>query len=170
MHTAAQSVHEYVWHVKWDQGERNGQVGRSNSHPPDHESCLMSGLPTRWCACKLPHCAIDSDVAFWYNYLSPAWIYPGEKRGILSLGNARQGMSLGVGLLKKIVAGKKKFIGRSYENCHFQCRNLAVHLLLRRWHSNSTWNQFHVFIYKRLFSFCYRWGMLFTPNFFQFNI
>ena len=37
--------------------------------------------------------------------------------------------SLDIGLLKKIVAGKKEFIGRSYENCHFQRRNLAVHLL-----------------------------------------
>ena len=23
MYAAAQSVHEHVWHVKWDQGERN---------------------------------------------------------------------------------------------------------------------------------------------------
>ena len=42
MHTAAQSMHEYVWHVKWDQGKRNGQLGRSNSHPPDRESCQDS--------------------------------------------------------------------------------------------------------------------------------
>ena len=31
MHTTAQSMHEYVWHVKLDQGERNGQLGRLNS-------------------------------------------------------------------------------------------------------------------------------------------
>ena len=74
------------------------------------------------------------------------------ERGFLSLGNAWQETSLGVGLLRKIVAGKKEFIGRSYENCHFQRRNLAVHLLLRRQqHSNSTWNWFHVFSYERLF-------------------
>ena len=43
--------------------------GRSNSHPPDCESCLMSRLPTCWRVCKLPHCAIDPGVAFWYHYL-----------------------------------------------------------------------------------------------------
>ena len=60
------------------------------------------------------------------------------ERGVLSLGDARQETSLGVGLLKKIVAGKKEFIGRSYENCHFQRRNSAVHFLFRRTqHSNS---------------------------------
>ena len=52
-------------------------------------------------------------------------------RGVLSPGDAQQETSLGLGLLKKIVAGKKEFIGRSYENCHFQHRNSAVHLLLR---------------------------------------
>ena len=50
--------------------------------------------------------------------------------GVLSLGDARQEMSLDVGLLKKIVAGKKELIGRSKENCYCQHRNLAVHLLL----------------------------------------
>ena len=61
------------------------------------------------------------------------------RRGVLSLGNARQETSLGVGLLKKIVAGKKEFIGKRYENCHFQRRNSAVHLLARRRrHGNST--------------------------------
>ena len=34
-------------------------------------------------------------------------------RGILSLGDARQKISLGVGLLKKLVAGKKKLIGKN---------------------------------------------------------
>ena len=92
---------------------------------------------------------------------------PGQ-RGILSLGDARQETSLGVGLLKKIVASKKEFIGRSYENCYFQCRNSAVYLQLRRrWHSNSTWNWFHVFRYKRLFSFCYWRGILSTPSSFS---
>ena len=38
-HVAAQRVHEYVWHVKWDQGKRNRRLGRSNSHPPDGELC-----------------------------------------------------------------------------------------------------------------------------------
>ena len=249
-HALAQSMDEYVCRVKWDQGERNGWLGRSNSHPPDRESCLTSGLPTRWRACKLPHCVIDLDGAFWYDYLSPAWMHQGKKaffvpspvvgsysagrvspwhrfgrvclstgdflrpqravppgiypllgvdllpgaweecqrgrgyfwqcqmrvgfcpatgptlktalsqictlvgrminaKGVLSLGDARQETSLGVGLLK-IVAGKE-FIGRSYKNCYFQRRNSAVHL---RWHSNSTWNWFHVFNYERLFSFC----------------
>ena len=153
-HAAAQSVHKYVWRVKWDQGERNRWLGRSNSHPPDHELCLMSGWPTRWRACKLPHCAIDPDVAFWYDYLSLAWMHR-EEKDVLSLGDTQE-TSLDVGLLKKIVAGKKEFIGRRYENCHFQRRNSAVHLLLRRkQHSDSTWNWFHVFSYERLFSFCY---------------
>ena len=125
MHAAA---HEYVWHVKWDEGVRNGWLGRSNSHPPIRESCLTSGLPTRLRACKLPHCAIDPDMAFWYNYLSPAWMHWGE-RGVLSLSDAWQETSLSVGLLRKIVEDKKEFIGRSYENCHFQHRNSAVHLL-----------------------------------------
>ena len=62
--SVAQSMHEYVWWVKWDLGERNEQLGRSNSHPPNHESCLMSGLPTHCCACKLPHSAIDPDMTF----------------------------------------------------------------------------------------------------------
>ena len=31
------------------------------------ELCLTSGLPTYWRAC-----AIDPDVAFWCDYLSPA--------------------------------------------------------------------------------------------------
>ena len=79
---------------------------------------------------------------------------------VLSLGDAQQETSLSVGLLKKIVTGKKEFIGRSYENCHFQHRNLALHLLLRRWQSNSTWNWFPVFSYERLFSFSYWWGIL----------
>ena len=79
IHVAAQSVHKYVWHVKWDQGERNGRLGRSNSHPPDCESCLASGLPTCWRTCKLPHCAIDPYVAFWYNYLSPACMHWGRE-------------------------------------------------------------------------------------------
>ena len=33
----------------------------------------------RWCTCKLPHCAIDSDVAFWNDYLSPAGMHWREK-------------------------------------------------------------------------------------------
>ena len=74
MHVAAQSLHEYVWHVKWDKVERGRRLGRSNSHPPDHESYLTSELPTRWRACKLRHCAINPNVAFWYDYLSPAWM------------------------------------------------------------------------------------------------
>ena len=98
-------------------GERNRWLVRSNSHPPDCESCLMSGLPTHWHAYKLPHCAIDSDAAFWYDYLSPAWMY--QVGGILSLADAQE-MTLDVGLLKKIVAGKKEFMGRSWENCYFQ--------------------------------------------------
>ena len=45
---------------------------------------------------------------------------------------------------------------------------MAVHLLLRRWrHSNSTWNWFHVFSYKRLFSFCYWRGILSTSHLFS---
>ena len=50
---------------------------------------------------------------------------------VLSLGDTQE-TSLGVGLLKEIIAGKKEFIGRSYETCHFQRRNSAVHFLLRR--------------------------------------
>ena len=92
MHAAAQSMHEYVWHVKWDQGERNGWLQGLNSHPPDRELYLMSGLPTHCRACKLPHCVIDQDVAFWYDYLSPAWMHWG-KRGILSLGDTWQEFS-----------------------------------------------------------------------------
>ena len=42
------------------------------------------------------------------------------ERGIFSPGDAWQETSLGVGLLKKIVTGKKEFIGRSYENCYFR--------------------------------------------------
>ena len=136
MHTRAQSMHEYVWHVKWYQGESNRWLGRLNSHPPDLESCLTSGLTTSCHSCKLLCCAIDLDVAFWYDYLSPAWMHQGVREGVLSLADTQQKTSLGVGLLKKIVAGKKEFIGRSYKNCHFQCRNLADHLLRR--HNNSS--------------------------------
>ena len=75
MHVAAQSVHECVWHIKWDQGERNGWLGKSNSHPPDRELCLTSRLPTHWRACKLLHCTIDPDVAFWYDDSNPAWMH-----------------------------------------------------------------------------------------------
>ena len=114
-HATAQSIHEHVWHVKWNQ---EGRLRRSNSHPSDRESCLTSGLPTCWHACKLLHCVIDPDVVFWYDYLSPAWMHQGRE-GVLSLGDARQDMSLNVGLLEKIVAGKKEFIGRSWENCYF---------------------------------------------------
>ena len=133
-------------------GGEKRRLGRSNSHPHDRESCLTSELSIRWRACKLPHCAIDPG---------------GRERSVLSLGDARQETCLGVGLLKKIVAGKKEFIGRSYENCRFQRRNSAVHRLLRRRrrrHSNSTWNWFHVFSYERLFSFCYWWGILYSPS------
>ena len=107
-YAAAESVREYIWRVKWDQGKRNKRLGRLNSHPSNRESCLTSGLPKR---CKLPHCAIDLDVAFWYHYLSPARMH--WDKGILSLGDAWRETSLDVGLLKKIVAGKKEFIGRS---------------------------------------------------------
>ena len=142
------SMHEYVWRIKCDQGE----IELSSSRL---WIILMSRLPTCWHTCKLPHCAIDPDVAFWYHYLSPAWMHR-ARDGVLSLDDAQQETSLGLGLLKKIVVGKKEFIGRSYENCHFQCKNSVVLLLLRRqWHSNSTWNWFHVFSYERLFSFCY---------------
>ena len=55
-------------------------LGRSNSHPPACESCLTSGLPTSWRTCKLPHRAIEPDVAFWYDYLSPAWMHLGQRR------------------------------------------------------------------------------------------
>ena len=150
-HTQAQSMHEYVWHVKWDEGERNRWLERSNSHPSDHESCLTSGRPTRWRACKLPHCAIDPMSHF--NMIIQ--VLPECTRwreGVLSLSDTRQETSLCVELLKEIVAGKKEFIRRSYENCHFQHKNSAVHLQLqRRQHSNSTWNWFHVFSYERLF-------------------
>ena len=57
--------------------------------------------------------------------------YDKYREGILSLGDARQETSLGIGLLEKIVAGKKEFLGRSCENHYFQRRNSAVHLLLR---------------------------------------
>ena len=63
---------------KMRSGERNGRLGRPNKHPPDHESCLMSGLPTHWHSYKLPNCAIDLDVAFWYHHLSPAWMHQGD--------------------------------------------------------------------------------------------
>ena len=86
--------------------ERNWRFRRSNSHPSNHESCLTSELPTHWCTCKLLHCAIDPVVAFWCDYLSPAWMH--QEEGVLSLGDARQERSLDVGLLKKIVAGKKR--------------------------------------------------------------
>ena len=36
-----------------------------------------------------------------------------EREGVLSLGDAWQETSMDVGLLKKIVAGKKEFIGRN---------------------------------------------------------
>ena len=161
-HVAAQSVHKYIWRIKWARGERNEWLGRLNSHPPNCELCLTSGLPTHWRACKLPHCAIDPDVTFWYDYLSPSWMY--REEGVLSLGDTQHEMSLDVGLLKEIITGKKRILGRSQENCYFQERNSTNHFLLRRrrWHSNSTWNWFHVFIYKRLFSFCYWQGILST--------
>ena len=86
--------------------------------------------------------------------------------GVLNLDDAQE-TSLGVGLLKKIVAGKKEFTGRGYENCHFQRRNSAVHLLLRRrQHSNSILNWFLVFSYKRLFLLLTR-HTIHTPLFFQ---
>ena len=109
-------------------------------HPSNRESSLTSGLPTCWRTCKLPHCAMDPNVAFWYDYLSPAWMHQ-SGGGVLSLGDTQQEMS--VGLLEKIVAGKKEY---------FQRRNSAVHLLLRRWWlGNSTWNCFYMFNYERLF-------------------
>ena len=43
-HAVAQSVHEYIWCVKLDQGERSEQLGKSNSHPPNCKSCLESVL------------------------------------------------------------------------------------------------------------------------------
>ena len=136
-----------------------GETGDWGDQTPILPIVNRVGLPMHWWACKLPHCVIDPDVAFWYHYLSPAWMQ-GIGETFLSLGEAWQETSLDVGLLKKIVAGKKEFIGRSY---HFQCRNSAVHLLLRRrWHSNSTWNWFYVFSYERLFSFCYWQGILST--------
>ena len=71
-HATAQNMHECLACKTRSGGERNGRLGRSNSHPPDRELCLASGLPMHWRACKLPHCVIDPDVAFWYHYLSPA--------------------------------------------------------------------------------------------------
>ena len=136
-HAAAQSVHEYVWRVKWDQGKRNGRLGRSNSHRPDRESWLTSQLPTRWRACKLLHCTIDPDVVFWYADLNPAWMH--ERQAF--------GKSLSDAGLQKDCCRKKGY---------FQRRNSAVHLLLRR-------NWFHVFSFERLFSFCYWGGIPYSP-------
>ena len=65
---------------KMRSGGEKQWLGRLNSHPPDCESYLMSGLPMCWRACKLPHCLIDPDVAFWFDYLSPAWMHQGERR------------------------------------------------------------------------------------------
>ena len=84
-------------------------------------------------ACKSLHCVIDPDVAFWHDYLSPAWMHWRQERlscgdtrqeidpdlafwhdylspawmhwrqERLSLGDAWQEMSLGTGPLEKIV-------------------------------------------------------------------
>ena len=32
-----------------------------------------------WRACKLPHCVIDSGVAFWHDYIGPAWMHRSKK-------------------------------------------------------------------------------------------
>ena len=61
--------------------------------------------------CKLPHCAIDPDVAFWHDYLSPAWMHRRQRR--FSLGDTRHEMSLDTGPLEKIVEeGKGIFTKR----------------------------------------------------------
>ena len=117
---AVQSMHEYVWRVKWDQGERNGRLGRSNSHPPDRESCLTSGLPICWRTYKLPQCTIDLDVVFLYDDVNPAWMH--VRAAFSSLRDARRETDLGIGLLENCC--RKKGL--------FQRKNLPVHLLLRR--------------------------------------
>ena len=82
----------YVKHVKWDEGERNRRLGRSISHPPNRELCLTSGLPTHWCACKLLHCAIDPNVAFWYEYSKSCLNTPGQREAfwVLATHDKRQ--------------------------------------------------------------------------------
>ena len=72
-HAATQSVHEYVWCVKWDQGERNGDWEDRTRILPI-VNCVW-----RQRACKLPHCAIDLDMAFWHDYISSAWIHRSQK-------------------------------------------------------------------------------------------
>ena len=139
---AAQSVHEYVWRVKWDQGQRNGRLGRSNSHPPDRESCLTSQRPPRWRAGKLLHCTIDPDVVFWSDDLKS--YLNAQETGVWEKVEATQGERwTEIKDCSKTVAGKRDIFLR---------KNLAVHLLLRR-------NWFHVFSYERHFSFCC-WGSI----------
>ena len=127
MHMVTQSAHKYVWQVKWDQGQRNGWLGRSNSHPLDHESCLMSQLPTCWHVCILQHCTMDLDVAFLYDDFNPAWMH---KRQVFweKLKEHRMSDELGWGTPRKLLQEKGIFFS-----------NLAVHLLVRR-------NWFHIFM------------------------
>ena len=91
-------MHEYVWRVKWDQGE-TGDLGDRTQILLIMNRVWRQDYLYDWRAYKLPHCAIDPDVAFWYDYLSPVWMHRG---GILSLGNVWQETSLGIGLLEKI--------------------------------------------------------------------
>ena len=58
MHTAAQRVHEYVWRVKWDQGKRNGRLGRWNSHPLDRGSWIVFDVSTHVIYRDWPGCGI----------------------------------------------------------------------------------------------------------------
>ena len=121
-HAATQSVYEYIWHVKGDQRQRNGRLGKSNLHPTDRESCLTSQLPTRWRAGKLLHCMIDPDVAFWYGDLKSC--LNARKTGVCekSRSDAGQETNWGEGLLEDCC--RKRDI--------FQRRKSAFHFLLRR--------------------------------------
>ena len=87
-YAAAQNVREYVWCLKLDQGERNGRLERSNSHPPDRKSCLTPGPPIRVGVHVNYH--IVRLTRMWHFgilILSPAWMHGAE--GVLSLADAQ---------------------------------------------------------------------------------
>ena len=79
----------------------------------EDQTCILLIMNRVWCkrACKLPHCAIDLDVAFWHDYLSPAWMH--QRQWCLSLCDAWHETSLDTGPLEKIVEeGKGIFTKR----------------------------------------------------------
>ena len=101
------------WNVTTKRYELNSFHSNTKRKKQEDWTCILPIVNRVWRkhACKLPHCAIDPDVAFWHDYLSPAWMH--RRQYCLSLSDVQHETSLDTGPLEKIVEeGKGIFTKR----------------------------------------------------------